>query len=139
MSMSGMASSTRPAGSCKGALTSKARSASYAPLTVSFFTKAGARKLAHYVDREIMRVLARSPPLALPTEPATPDVAHTGAAGPRAAADRFPGEGLARRQAQRVVFARYHPIPNVDVYIAGDHLKATGGYSARPSPQARYS
>jgi predicted porin len=24
----------------------------------------------------------------------------------------------------------YHPIPNVDVYIAGDHLKTTGGYSA---------
>ena len=24
----------------------------------------------------------------------------------------------------------YHPIPNVDVYIAGDHLKTTAGYSA---------
>jgi predicted porin len=24
----------------------------------------------------------------------------------------------------------YHPIPNIDVYIAGDHLKTTGGYSA---------
>ncbi len=24
----------------------------------------------------------------------------------------------------------YHPIPNVDIYIAGDHLKTTGGYSA---------
>jgi predicted porin len=24
----------------------------------------------------------------------------------------------------------YHPIPNVDVYIAGDHLKTTGGYIA---------
>jgi predicted porin len=24
----------------------------------------------------------------------------------------------------------YHPIPNVDVYVAGDHLKTTGGYSA---------
>lgn len=24
----------------------------------------------------------------------------------------------------------YHPIPNVDVYIAGDHMKTTGGYSA---------
>jgi predicted porin len=24
----------------------------------------------------------------------------------------------------------YHPIPNVDVYIAGDHLNTTGGYSA---------
>ena len=24
----------------------------------------------------------------------------------------------------------YHPIPNIDVYVAGDHLKTTGGYSA---------
>jgi len=40
-----------------------------------FFTKAGARKLAHYVEREITRLLAaRSGPVALPTEPATPDI-----------------------------------------------------------------
>lgn len=39
-----------------------------------FFTKAGARKLAHYVEREITRVLtARSGPIAIPTEPDTPD------------------------------------------------------------------
>jgi len=39
-----------------------------------YFTKPGARKLAHYVDREITRLLAaRSAPIALPTEPATPD------------------------------------------------------------------
>jgi hypothetical protein len=39
-----------------------------------FFTKAGARKLAHYVEREVTRLLAaRSGPIALPTEPATPD------------------------------------------------------------------
>ncbi|WP_454624593.1 SGNH/GDSL hydrolase family protein [Bradyrhizobium cenepequi] len=38
-----------------------------------FFTKAGARKLAHYVEREVTRLLARSTPIALPTEPATPD------------------------------------------------------------------
>jgi len=39
-----------------------------------FFTKPGARKLAHYVEREVTRLLAsRSPPLALPSEPATPD------------------------------------------------------------------
>src|ERR1700726_2310566 len=39
-----------------------------------YFTKAGARKLAHYVEREITRLLAaRSSPIALPTEPATPD------------------------------------------------------------------
>jgi hypothetical protein len=39
-----------------------------------FFTKAGARKLAHYVEREVTRLLAsRSGPIALPIEPATPD------------------------------------------------------------------
>jgi len=39
-----------------------------------YFTKAGARKLAHYVEREITRLLAaRSAPIALPTEPVTPD------------------------------------------------------------------
>ena len=41
-----------------------------------FFTKAGARKLAHYVEREVTRLLAaRSGPIALPIEPATPDAA----------------------------------------------------------------
>jgi uncharacterized protein len=39
-----------------------------------YFTKAGALKLAHYAEREINRLLAaRSGPIALPTEPATPD------------------------------------------------------------------
>jgi uncharacterized protein len=39
-----------------------------------YFTRPGARKLAHYVEREITRLLAaRSAPVALPTEPATPD------------------------------------------------------------------
>ena len=39
-----------------------------------FFTAAGARKLAHYVEREITRLLAtRSAPITLPTEPLTPD------------------------------------------------------------------
>lgn len=50
-----------------------------------FFTKAGARKLAHYVEREITRLMAgRSAPVALPSEPATPDVnAVPGAPPPR--------------------------------------------------------
>jgi hypothetical protein len=39
-----------------------------------YFTRAGALKLAHYTEREINRLLAaRSAPIALPTEPATPD------------------------------------------------------------------
>jgi uncharacterized protein len=38
-----------------------------------YFTKFGARKLAHYVEREITRLLAaRSAPIAMPSEPAKP-------------------------------------------------------------------
>ncbi|MGY3442474.1 MULTISPECIES: SGNH/GDSL hydrolase family protein [unclassified Bradyrhizobium] len=50
-----------------------------------FFTKAGARKLAHYVEREVTRLLAvRSGPIALPSEPATPDAsAEPGKPAPR--------------------------------------------------------
>jgi hypothetical protein len=50
-----------------------------------FFTKAGARKLAHYVEREITRLMAsRSAPIALPTEPGTPDAsAKPGQPAPR--------------------------------------------------------
>lgn len=48
-----------------------------------YFTKAGARKMAHYVEREITRLLSgRSAPIALPTEPAQPDVAVTVPGGP---------------------------------------------------------
>ncbi|MDE5453494.1 DUF459 domain-containing protein [Bradyrhizobium sp. CSA112] len=39
-----------------------------------FFTKPGARKLAHYVEREVTRLLAaRSGPIAVPIEPAAPE------------------------------------------------------------------
>jgi uncharacterized protein len=50
-----------------------------------YFTKPGARKLAHYVEREITRLLAsRSPPVTLPSEPATPDAsAQPGQPAPR--------------------------------------------------------
>jgi hypothetical protein len=50
-----------------------------------YFTKPGARKLAHYVEREITRLLAsRSAPIALPSEPATPDAnAQPGQPAPR--------------------------------------------------------
>jgi hypothetical protein len=50
-----------------------------------FFTKPGARKLAHYVEREITRLLAsRSAPITLPSEPATPDAnAQPGQPAPR--------------------------------------------------------
>ena len=50
-----------------------------------YFTKAGARKLAHYVEREITRLLAsRSAPINLPSEPATPDTnAQPGEPSPR--------------------------------------------------------
>jgi hypothetical protein len=52
-----------------------------------YFTKAGARKLAHYTEREIRRVLAaRSLPLALPSDQSSPDnsvAIKPGVAGPR--------------------------------------------------------
>jgi hypothetical protein len=50
-----------------------------------YFTQAGARKLAHYVEREVTRLLAaRSGPVTLPTEPATPDAnAQPGQPAPR--------------------------------------------------------
>ncbi|MGY3342307.1 MULTISPECIES: SGNH/GDSL hydrolase family protein [unclassified Bradyrhizobium] len=50
-----------------------------------YFTRPGARKLAHYVEREITRLLAgRSGPIALPSEPATPDTnAEPGKPAPR--------------------------------------------------------
>jgi hypothetical protein len=50
-----------------------------------FFTKAGARKLAHYTEREIRRVLAaRSAPLSLPNEAPDNSVSiKPGDAGPR--------------------------------------------------------
>ena len=59
-----------------------------------YFTKAGALKLAHYVERELSRLLAaRSAPIVLPTEPATPD-ANARPDQPAASAgraDRSPG------------------------------------------------
>jgi len=50
-----------------------------------YFTKSGARKLAHYTEREIRRVLAaRSGPLAIPSESFAPDSnIRPGEAGPR--------------------------------------------------------
>ena len=50
-----------------------------------FFTKAGARKLAHYTEREIRRVLAaHTGPLAVPSETFAPDSnIRPGDAGPR--------------------------------------------------------
>jgi uncharacterized protein len=50
-----------------------------------YFSKPGARKLAHYVEREISRALAgRSAPIELPSEPATPDAnAQPGQPAPR--------------------------------------------------------
>jgi hypothetical protein len=77
-----------------------------------FFTKAGARKLAHYVEREINRLLAaRSAPIALPTEPATPD------------ADAPPGEPAPRPLAGPIV-------PLVASSVGTDQL--LGGPGARP-------
>jgi len=48
-----------------------------------YFTRPGGRKLAHYVEREVTRLFAAlSAPIALPSQPATPEAnALPGAAG----------------------------------------------------------
>jgi uncharacterized protein len=77
-----------------------------------FFTKAGARKLAHYVEREITRVLAaRSGPIALPAEPATPDI------------NALPGQPATRPLAGPI-------LPLTASSLATDHL--LGGPGTRP-------
>jgi uncharacterized protein len=78
-----------------------------------YFTKAGARKLAHYVEREINRLLAaRSAPIALPTEPATPD------------ANALPGQPAPRPLAGPI-------LPLVAPSVGTDQL--LGGPETRPA------
>jgi len=78
-----------------------------------YFTKPGARKLAHYVEREITRLLAaRSGPIALPTEPATPD------------ANAVPGQPAPRPLAGPI-------LPLVAASVNSDQL--LGGPGTRPA------
>jgi len=78
-----------------------------------YFTKPGARKLAHYVEREITRLLAaRSSPIALPTEPATPD------------ANAVPGQPAPRPLAGPI-------LPLVASSVGTDQL--LGGPGSRPA------
>jgi uncharacterized protein len=78
-----------------------------------FFTPAGARKLAHYVEREITRLLAaRSAPIELPTEPATPD------------ANALPGQPAPRPLAGPIM-------PLVASSVGTDQL--LGGPGSRPA------
>ena len=78
-----------------------------------FFTKPGARKLAHYVEREVTRLLAaRSGPIALPTEPATPD------------ANAVPGQPAPRPLAGPI-------LPLVASSVGTDQL--LGGPGSRPA------
>ena len=78
-----------------------------------YFTKYGARKLAHYVEREITRLLAtRSTPIALPQEPATPD------------ANAVPGQPAPRPMAGPIM-------PLVAASVSSDQL--LGGPGTRPA------
>jgi hypothetical protein len=78
-----------------------------------YFTRPGARKLAHYVEREITRLLAaRSAPIALPTEPATPD------------ANALPGQPAPRPLAGPI-------LPLVASSVGTDQL--LGGPGTRPA------
>jgi uncharacterized protein len=79
-----------------------------------YFTKPGARKLAHYVEREITRLMAaRSAPIELPTEPATPD------------ASAQPGQPAPRPLSGPIV-------PLVASSVGTDQL--LGGPGSRPAP-----
>jgi hypothetical protein len=78
-----------------------------------YFTKPGARKLAHYVEREITRLLAaHSAPVTLPTEPATPD------------ANAVPGQPAPRPLAGPI-------LPLVASSVSADQL--LGGPGTRPA------
>jgi hypothetical protein len=78
-----------------------------------YFNKYGAIKLAHYVDREVTRLLAaRSGPIALPTEPATPD------------ANAVPGQPAPRPLAGPI-------LPLVASSVGTDQL--LGGPGSRPA------
>jgi hypothetical protein len=78
-----------------------------------YFNRYGARKLAHYVEREISRLLAaRSAPIALPTEPATPD------------ANALPGQPAPRPLAGPI-------LPLVASSVGTDQL--LGGPGSRPA------
>ena len=78
-----------------------------------YFTKPGARKLAHYVEREVSRLLAsRSGPIALPVEPATPD------------ANAVPGQPAPRPMAGPI-------LPLVASSVGTDQL--LGGPGSRPA------
>ena len=78
-----------------------------------YFTRPGARKLAHYVEREITRLMAaRSAPIALPSEPATPD------------ANALPGQPAPRPLAGPIV-------PLVASSVGTDQL--LGGPGSRPA------
>jgi hypothetical protein len=78
-----------------------------------YFTKPGARKLAHYVEREVSRLLAgRSAPFTLPSEPGTPD------------ANALPGQPAPRPLAGPI-------LPLVASSVGTDQL--LGGPGSRPA------
>jgi hypothetical protein len=78
-----------------------------------YFTKPGARKLAHYVEREITRLLAnRAAPITLPSEPATPE------------ANAVPGQPAPRPLAGPI-------LPLVAATVSSDQL--LGGPGTRPA------
>ena len=82
-------------------------------MTACISPRPGARKLAHYVEREITRLLAgRSAPIALPTEPATPD------------ANAVPGQPAPRPLAGPI-------LPLVASSVGTDQL--LGGPGSRPA------
>jgi hypothetical protein len=83
-----------------------------------FFTKPGARKLAHYVEREVTRLLAaRSGPIAVPIEPATPDANVVPASRRRG---RWPDRSC-----------RWWPLPSAPISCSAVPARARRGRCAR--------
>lgn len=100
-----------------------------------FFTRPGARKLAHYVDREIQRLFSnRAVPVALPSDPGTPDtsIRPGGGTAPRPLAGPIVPLVAATVGTTELLGGAGSRPPTVDalaarILIKGEPLAAPGG------------
>src|ERR1700730_16264003 len=102
-----------------------------------YFTKPGARKLAHYVEREITRLLAaRSAPIALPSEPATPDAnALPGQPAPRPLAGPILPLVASSVGTDQLLGGPGPPPPAVPMFLSGRAAKSDAN---RPRAKRRW-
>ena len=97
-----------------------------------FFTRYGARKLAHYVEREIRRYLAnRATPVALPTGPVAPSGPESKSAARPLAGPVVPLTAATGSADQLAGAAAPQPAPSdalaAQVLVKGEPLKAPAG------------